>query len=574
MKSKKSYEELLRENEDLLYRLEEATDTIDAIRMGNIDGLVVQTEEGTQLYTLRNSDQTFRIFIEQMNEGAVTLNQEGLILYSNSRFASMIGLPLERVIGQAFFLFVLSEFKESWKTLMTIGWDENIKDEIVLSGNGVEIPVLLSLKTLMLEEGIALSVVVTDLSSQKETQRILTKKNAELEHAQNVAHDLNVNLESTVLQRTIELEQRKEELERSIIQKTEIEQQLRSNEEHLQLILETMAEGVGIFDSDGVMNYANPMARHILRLDEDAFYNYTKGENQTVDGKILKPSEHPISITLSTGKLIFDYELAIRPHSNDMTYISINAAPLRNGKGEVEGCIATFMDVTHRRKDLLQKDEFISVASHELKTPITSLKASLQFMNELKDQPFSTVYGEMLSMANRSVDRVCLLVEDLLNATKMKEGQINLRKETFSIMDMVEELIPRIVTNTKQKIRIHGNKQCQVSADKNKLEQVVVNLVNNAIKYAATSEEIEILIEQLDGHVKVSVIDQGPGIPPAKLPHLFERYFRVDFNGIQYSGLGLGLYISAQIIHRHEGEIGVESELGKGSNFWFTLSCT
>ncbi len=277
MKSKKSYEELLRENEDLLYRLEEATDTIDAIRMGNIDGLVVQTEEGTQLYTLRNSDQTFRIFIEQMNEGAVTLNQEGLILYSNTRFASMIGLPLERVIGQAFFLFVLSEFKESWKSLMTLGWDENIKDEIVLSGNGVEIPVLLSLKTLMLEEGIALSVVVTDLSSQKETQRILTKKNAELEHAQNIAHDLNINLESTVLQRTIELEQRKEELERSIIQKTEIEQQLRSNEEHLQLILETMAEGVGIFDSDGVMTYANPMAGHILRLEEDAFYDYTKG---------------------------------------------------------------------------------------------------------------------------------------------------------------------------------------------------------------------------------------------------------------------------------------------------------
>lgn len=571
MKSTKTYNELIRENEALQLRLEEATDMIDAIRMGNIDGLIVQTEQGTQLYTLRNSDQTFRIFIEQMNEGAVTLNHDGVILYSNSRFAAMLCLPLEKVIGQPFFLFVMPEFKDRWKTLMTTGWEENVKDEIILSGNNIQLPVLMSLKTLMLEEGVSLSVVITDLSSQKEAQRILTRKNAELEQAQNVAQHLNTTLESTVQQRTIELKQRTEELEHNIIQKSDVEKQLRSNEEHLQLILETMAEGVAIFNKKGKMTYANPMARKILRLGKNELYNYKKEQHFKIDGKPLEKKEHPIAVTLLSGSLIFDFEISIHPGSKEAAYISINAAPLKDSNGGIDGCIVTFMDVTHRRKDILQKDEFISIASHELKTPITSLKASLQFMNQMKDQPFSSVYVEMLNMANRSVDKVTDLIEDLLNATRMKEGQITLKKDAFVLFDAVEEIIPRIVTNTKQNILLKGSKDSSVFADKNKIEQVIVNLLNNAVKYAALSEEILVWIEQLNGAVKVSVIDKGPGIPSGKLPHLFDRYFRVDFNSIQYSGLGLGLYISSQIIKKHGGEIGVESELGKGSCFWFSI---
>lgn len=571
MKSIKSYQELLQEYEELQLRLEEATDTIDAIRMGNIDGLIVQTDKGTQLYTLRNSDQTFRIFIEQMNEGAVTLNHDGVILYSNSRFADMLCLPLEKVIGQPFFLFVMPEFKERWKALMTTGWEENVKDEIILSGNNIQLPVLMSLKTLTLEDGVSLSVVITDLSSQKEAQRILTRKNTELEQAQNIAQHLNTTLESTVQQRTIELKQRTEELERNIVQKSDVEKQLRSNEEHLQLILETMAEGIGIFDKNGEMTYANPMARKILRLGKDELYDYRKEQHFKIDGKPLEINEHPVAVTLSSGSLLFDFEISILPESKEAAYISINAAPLKDANGEIDGCIVTFMDVTHRRKDILQKDEFISIASHELKTPITSLKASLQFMNQMKEQPFSSVYVEMLHMANRSIDKVCDLVEDLLNATRMKEGQIALKKNTFNMFEVIEEIIPRIVTNTKQQVKLDGIKDSIVFADKNKIEQVIVNLLNNAVKYAASSEEIVVSIEQLDGAVKVSVIDKGPGIPPNKLPHLFDRYFRVDFNSIQYSGLGLGLYISSQIIKKHGGDIGVESELGKGSCFWFSI---
>ncbi|MBC8112507.1 MAG: ATP-binding protein, partial [Verrucomicrobia bacterium] len=120
-------------------------------------------------------------------------------------------------------------------------------------------------------------------------------------------------------------------------------------------------------------------------------------------------------------------------------------------------------------------------------------------------------------------------------------------------------------------IKTEGDMQVKVYADAARIDQVVINFVNNAVKYASGSKEIRICIEKVDDMAKVSVIDKGQGIPKEKLLHLFDRFYRVDSSGSQYSGLGLGLYISSEIIKKHNGQIGVESELGKGSTFWFTL---
>lgn len=113
--------------------------------------------------------------------------------------------------------------------------------------------------------------------------------------------------------------------------------------------------------------------------------------------------------------------------------------------------------------------------------------------------------------------------------------------------------------------------EIKVYADAARIDQVVINFINNAIKYAPESKEIRICIEKVNNMAKVSVIDKGPGIPLEKLRHLFDRYYRADSSGSQYTGLGLGLYISSEIIKKHNGTIGVDSEVGKGSTFWFTL---
>jgi signal transduction histidine kinase len=111
----------------------------------------------------------------------------------------------------------------------------------------------------------------------------------------------------------------------------------------------------------------------------------------------------------------------------------------------------------------------------------------------------------------------------------------------------------------------------QVLGDEHQLDQVLVNFLNNAVKYAPKSKKIIIEVTNLGEQIKVAVTDYGPGILPEKKPHLFDRYYRADYSGMQFSGLGLGLYISAEIIRKHSGKIGVESVLGQGSTFWFTI---
>ncbi len=162
------YNKLYSENRELKYQLEEANETIDAIRSGMVDALVVKGDGGeNQLYTLKSADQTYRVFIEKMAEGAVTLNEDGIILYSNSRLAQMLDTSLEKVIGLSFADFVADDHRERFAKLFEAGWKKDCKEEILLqtSGNNVK-PLLLSCTTLELDEGTALSVIVTDLTIQ------------------------------------------------------------------------------------------------------------------------------------------------------------------------------------------------------------------------------------------------------------------------------------------------------------------------------------------------------------------------------------------------------------------------
>jgi two-component system CheB/CheR fusion protein len=157
-----------------------------------------------------------------------------------------------------------------------------------------------------------------------------------------------------------------------------------------------------------------------------------------------------------------------------------------------------------------------------------------------------------------------------LNVNSMNEGQLLLNKKVFNVANMLNQCCSHVREEGSYQLNFKGDDSLQVYADEDRIEQVVVNFVNNAVKYAPESKNIELILEKMPGYVKVSVKDYGKGIPEDKKPYLFDRYYRID-NSSQYSGLGLGLYISAEIVKRHGGAIGVDSEPGKGSTFWFTL---
>ena len=568
MDKERSYEELLKLLQETEYKLEEANDTIDAIRSGEIDALIVNGEDGHQVFALISADHTFRIFIEQMTEGAITLNREGVILYSNTSFAALVNTPLEKITGTSFIRFLSLDDQLVWKSIITGAWNHDVKIELYLLDAGNKpVPVVLSLKTLLLVDGLAMSVIITDLTAQREAQELLQRKNLQLEEAELIARDLNATLEKAVEERTKDLQQ-------TLLDKNKIEQDLRSNQEQLARILETMAEGVVITDLNGELGYANPMARKIMGIefdpDNSRYLINPDWKTYDVDGKIILQENYPVAIAMRSGNPVYDYEIAIQPGIAEKFYISVNAAPVMGEKGNIVGGIVTFMDVTNRRKAIQQKDDFISVASHELRTPVTSLKASLQLLEKLVGRPDAAMIPKLIMQANRSMNKMSNLIEDLLNAAKMTEGQLHLKHRQINLKTLAEDCIDNL-NLADFCVNIDSPENVLVNADPDKLEQVLTNFVSNASKYAAETKEATIRIEEKDQHIQVSVIDRGPGIMPEKLPHIFERFYRVDSNGIQYSGLGLGLYISAQIIEKHGGKIGADSIEGHGSTFWFTL---
>lgn len=267
----------------------------------------------------------------------------------------------------------------------------------------------------------------------------------------------------------------------------------------------------------------------------------------------------------------FTGEFRLRDTEGQYHWMLAKGHPRFKPDGSFAGYISTCVDITEQKELEQRKDDFITIASHELKTPLTSLKASLQLMDKIKHDPSNAMMPKLIMQSRKSIQRVSALVDDLLNVRRLQQGEMQLDRSHFILSQLLNACANPIAITGSHKISITGNLELEIFADEHRIDQVVTNLLSNAVKYAPDSGEIRLDIETTNSLVKVSVSDNGPGIPQDKIPHLFDRYFRVDASGFQASGLGLGLYISAEIIKKHGGEIGVSSEPGMGSTFWFTL---
>jgi signal transduction histidine kinase len=219
-----------------------------------------------------------------------------------------------------------------------------------------------------------------------------------------------------------------------------------------------------------------------------------------------------------------------------------------------------------------KKDEFLSIASHELKTPVTSMKGYIQILEKQSQKDNNEFYKNFISKAHRQLSKITVLVNDLLDISKIESGKMTYTFTAFKVGDILEDCISTIANvDTVHTIRIFGDPEMEIYADRNRIEQVIINLLSNAIKYSPKASEVLIGLSGTEKHFKLEVRDFGPGIAEDKLNSVFDRFYRGEENSYTTSGLGLGLFIAAEIIKRHGGKIGVESEVGKGSNFWFML---
>jgi signal transduction histidine kinase len=236
------------------------------------------------------------------------------------------------------------------------------------------------------------------------------------------------------------------------------------------------------------------------------------------------------------------------------------------------GYLLTFTDATREGEIDEMKSDFISVASHEMRTPMTSIKGSLELLLGGYAGELAPEATELMGICLTAVDRLVRLINDLLDIAKIESGKMELNLDRIKVIECVKKSMRSLRSLAEaNKISIDaepGESIPDVLADRDRIEQVITNLLSNALKYTPPKSSVRISVLSADNAVRVSVIDQGPGIPPDQLQKVFDRFQQLA--GAK-KGTGLGLTIARALVEQHHGRIWVESELGRGTTFHFEL---
>ncbi len=268
----------------------------------------------------------------------------------------------------------------------------------------------------------------------------------------------------------------------------------------------------------------------------------------------------------------FTIEYRLKRYDSVYRWVLNQGKPAYDGSGNFTGYIGTCTDIDDQKRIAERKDEFISIASHELKTPLTTLKAYVQLLEDHIEEKGDEQISTFLHKTSSSIDKLHRLIAQLLDTTKLQNGKMILNITEFNFEDLLTETTDFIrAAHPTHNITITGKANITVHADYERLQQVITNLLSNAVKYSQSSKKIEIHIAVNNDELLFSVKDYGIGIHPNNQKNIFERFYREPDKTVHYPGLGVGLFIAAEIIERHQGRIWVESAVGDGSTFYFTI---
>jgi len=232
-------------------------------------------------------------------------------------------------------------------------------------------------------------------------------------------------------------------------------------------------------------------------------------------------------------------------------------------------------EIEFRKQAEHKKDEFISIASHELKTPLTSVKGYIQLLQRSLNRDDKTMAQNHLEKASIQLEKLNDLIVDLLDISKIESGKMKFNMKSFCADNMVNNAIEMLQqSNPDFKITKLGQTQEMIFGDEIRLEQVVINFITNAIKYAPGTNQVNVTINIKDGKLYLAVKDFGIGISKEQQEKIFDKFYRVEENSNRFNGLGIGLYICSEIINRHGGKIGVNSVPDEGSEFYFIIPIT
>ncbi|MBB6107793.1 PAS domain S-box-containing protein [Mucilaginibacter lappiensis] len=341
-------------------------------------------------------------------------------------------------------------------------------------------------------------------------------------------------------------------------------------EESLRMAIDAAGLGTYFINATDRIFYPSPRLKEFFGFRKDEEVPYDAAINQ-IHPDYRKQAADMVEAAFTKGER-FDMEYpVIGHHDGSIRWVrGIGTMQHYDGKDFFTGVLH---DITENKQDEIRKNDFIGMVSHELKTPLTTLTALVQIVNtKLKYNEDSFLTGAM-DKANTQVKKMSNMINGFLNISRLESGKLMIVKQPFKLEELLLEIIDEIkMTMSSHEIQFAPCDPVQVNGDRDKIGSVISNLLSNAIKYSPRGKFVTVNCQVVDGHAKVSIRDEGIGIKPKDAERLFDRYYRVEDSGTKHiSGFGIGLYLSAEIIKRHEGKIWVESEVGIGSTFYFSI---
>lgn len=515
---------------ELEARLQEAEETLDAIRTGQVDAVVVDGPDGEQVFTLKGADHRYRLLVETMTEGALLVADDGTIVYANRHFAELVGRPLERIIGTSLESHVASTHVPIVRAVLRAAAGPAAKAEVCLLAGQQQVPVYLSATPDATDAPTC--VIVTDLSNQKRDQAVLA---AERLAAQ---------------------------------------------------IVEQSADGLVVCDRDGRVIRASATAQQLASENPflkpfDAVYALYTADDPAIGREIITSA--------TAGRTMTGQEVCLRRDGRCALELLLSAGPITGTGGTILGCVISFVDITERkhaaedRLALLEraewarieaeaanraKDEFLAMLGHELRNPLAPILTALELMHmkgDVNSQRERTVI-------ERHVKDVVRLVGDLLDVSRIAQGKVELDKRPVDLALLIGKAVEAaapLIEEKRHHLTVDAPPGMWIDADPSRISQVLSNLLTNAAKYTRRGGHLAIRAARDRDEVVIVVSDDGMGIAPELLPRLFDLFVQ-GRRTLERSegGLGLGLSIVRNLVRIHGGTVVARSAgAGLGSDF-------
>ncbi len=520
---------LLAEIADMRIRLQEAEETIRAIRSGSVDAFLVEEAHGARVYTLQSADRPYRLLVEEMQQGALTLSSEGTIAYCNRRFADLVGKPHVRLMGIAFRDFIPLDDHIFYESLLQLGRAGLSQGESHLrNADGVLVPVFLTFNALPPDCGAAIGVLVTDLTTQRHHEK------------------------------------------------------LRESEAFSRGILENSPDCIKVLDGVGRVVGMNANGKCLMEIDDFATVeNRLWWELWPAEGHVQVLAAIEAARTGGTGR----FSLFCPTAKGTPKWWDVIVAPIRDAEGEVVRFVSVSRDITERKLDELKfqeqaaalaeadrrKNEFLAMLAHELRNPLAPIRNAAQVLQHAPDS--GDAVRSAAAMIGRQVSQMVRLVDDLLDVSRINQGKIELRRERIELASAVNQAVETarsLYKGMNHELTVALPSQpIYLNADPTRLAQVVGNLLNNACKFTDKGGCISLAVERDGDRAVIRVQDSGIGIDAAQLPRIFDMFVQIDTSlERSTSGLGIGLTLVKNLVEMHEGTVEVQSAgAGLGSEF-------